>query len=132
MNKKRRLILGVSLVALSLGYLAFNGLESNRYEVSDALAAKQELAGKIIIVNGTLVAGSDTWDAFNRTLTFSMTDGKAEIDVVYTGDKPDIPPGYTNIQVIATGKWNDTVFEAFRMLTKCPSKYEGAPVYSGT
>ncbi len=56
------------------------------------------LAGKVIIVNGSMVAGSDRWDALNRTLTFKLTDGKATIDVVYTGDKPNLLPEATNIQ----------------------------------
>lgn len=130
MNKKKRLLLGVSIVAVLLGYLSFNGLESNQYEVSDAIAARENLTGKVIVVNGTLVTGTDRWDALNRTLTFKMTDGIASLDVVYTGDKPDIPPEATNIQAVVTGQFNENVFEAFRMLTKCPSKYEGeSPVY---
>ncbi|MCZ7380217.1 MAG: cytochrome c maturation protein CcmE, partial [Candidatus Methanoperedens sp.] len=58
------------------------------------------------------------------TLTFKMTDGIATLDVVYTGDKPDLPPEATDIQAVVTGQFNNNVFEAFRMLTKCPSKYE--------
>lgn len=124
MNKKQRLLLGVSIVVVLLGYLSFNGLESNQYEVGEAVAARENLTGKIIVVNGTLVSGTDQWDSLNRTLTFKMTDGAATLDVVFTGDKPDIPPEAENIQVVATGQFNNNVFSAFRMLTKCPSKYE--------
>ena len=131
MNKKQRLIFGVSIVIVLLGYLSFNGLESNQYEVSEAVAVRENLTGKVIIVNGSLVPGTDQWDSLNRTLTFQMTDGIATLDVVYVGDKPDIPPEATNIQAVVTGQFNSTVFEAFRMLTKCPSKYEGeSPVYA--
>ena len=126
MNKKHRLIFGVSIVVVLLGYLAFIGVESNNYEVSQAVAAKDTLAGKMIVVNGTLVPGTDNWDALNRTLTFKMTDGIATIDVIYTGVKPEIPPEYTNINVIATGNFDNNVFKAYKMLTKCPSKYEAS------
>lgn len=130
MNKKQRLIFGVSIVIVLLGYLSFNGLESNQYEVSEAVAARENLTGKVIIVNGSLVPGTDNWDPLNRTLTFKMTDGTATLDVVFTGDKPDIPPEAANIQVVATGQFNNNKFDAFRMLTKCPSKYEAEdPVY---
>ncbi len=131
MNKKKKLILGISIVAVLLGYLLFSsGVATNQYEVGQAAAARNTLAGKIIIVNGSMVAGSDHWDALNRTLTFKLTDGKATIDVVYTGDKPDLPPEATDVQAVVTGQFNNNVFEAFRMLTKCPSKYEGGnPVY---
>ncbi len=131
MNKRKRLLLGIAIVAVLLGYLGFNGLESNQYEVSEAIAAKDSLAGKILIVNGTLVKGTDKWDSLNRTFTFKMTDGIATLDVTYTGDKPDIPPEAETVQVVATGQFNGNAFEAFRMLTKCPSKYESEESLTG-
>ena len=127
MNKKQRLILGVCIVIVVLGYLALNGVASNQYEVSEAVMAKEKLTGKMINLNGSMVTGSDKWDALNRTLTFKMTDGKETIDVISTGSKPDIPPGYTNIQVVATGQFGGNVFKAYKMLTKCPSKYQASP-----
>lgn len=125
MNKKTKLLSGVFIVVVLLVYLAFStGLASNQYEVSEAVAAQGNLTGKLIVVNGSMVAGTDKWDSINRTLTFKLTDGKATIDVVYTGDKPNIAPEAVEIQAVVTGKFNSNVFEAFRMLTKCPSKYE--------
>jgi cytochrome c-type biogenesis protein CcmE len=129
MNKKNRLLLGTSIIAVLLGYLALTTGTSNQYEVSDAVAAREKLMGKVILVNGTLVTGTDHWDALNRTLTFKMTDGIATMDVVYKGDKPNLSPQAANIQTVVTGQFNSTVFESFRMLTKCPSKYEANPVH---
>ncbi len=127
MNKKHRFVLGFSVVAVLLIYLALtSGVTANQYNVSEAVAAKQNLTDKIINVNGSLVTGSDKWDSLNRTLTFKMTDGIATIDVIYTGDKPNIPPQYTDIQVVATGQFDNNVFRSYKMLTKCPSEYEGA------
>lgn len=123
MNKKNRLILGISIIVVLMGTLALM-TASNQYEVSEAVAAQGNLTGKVIIVNGSMVPGTDNWDALNRTLTFKMTDGIATLDVVYKGDKPDLPPEATDIQAVVTGQFNNTVFVAFRMLTKCPSKYE--------
>jgi len=84
------------------------------------------LGDKTIIVNGSLVLGTDHWDPITKTLTFKLTDSIATIDVVYIGDKPNMPPEATSIQATVTGHFNNDTFEAFRMLTKCPSKYEGA------
>jgi cytochrome c-type biogenesis protein CcmE len=127
MNKKQRLVLGISIVVVLLGFLVFNGGESKRYEVSEAVAAKANLVDKIIDVNGTLIPNSNQWDTLNRTLTFKMTDGLATIDVMYQGENIDVPPGYQNIQVIATGQFNNSLFVAIRKpLTKCPSKYESS------
>jgi cytochrome c-type biogenesis protein CcmE len=39
-----------------------------------------------------------------------------------------MPAEAVSIQTIVTGQFNDNVFQAFRMLTKCPSTYEGNSV----
>jgi len=125
MNKKNRLLLSVSIIVVLLGYLFLTQETSKQYEVSDAVAAKETFAGKPITVNGTLVPGTDRWDPSTKTLTFKMTDGIATMDVVYTGDKPNMAAEAVSIQAIVTGQFDNNVFKAFRMLTKCPSKYEG-------
>jgi cytochrome c-type biogenesis protein CcmE len=126
MNKKTRLLFGVSIIVILLGYMGYMQLttETSFFDVSGAMAAKEKLGDKPITVNGTLVLGTDTWDSATKTLVFKMTDGIATMDVVYTGDKPNMPAGAVTI-VIVTGQFNNNVFEAFRMFTKCPSTYEG-------
>jgi len=130
MNKKNRLLFGVSIIVVLLGYMGYMQLtaDSSFFEVSTALAAKEQLGDKPITVNGTLVRGTDKWDPGTKILTFKMTDGVAIMDVVYIGDKPNMPPEAESIQTIVTGQFNNNVFQAFRMLTKCPSTYEGNSV----
>ena len=130
MKKKQRFILGVSIVIVLLAYLVFIGVPSSNYEVSQAIADKANLTDKVILINGSMVQGTDKWDSFNRTLTFKLTDGISTIDVVFSGDKPNLPPqedNESNVQAVVTGKFDDNdVFKAYQMLTKCPSKYEGS------
>ncbi len=129
MNKKQRFILGVSIVIVLLTYLVFIGVPSSNYEVSQAIADKANLKDKVILINGTMVQGTDNWDSYNRTLTFKLTDGISTIDVIFTGDKPNLPPqaDENTVQAVVTGKFDDNdVFKAYQMLTKCPSKYEGS------
>jgi cytochrome c-type biogenesis protein CcmE len=129
MKKKQRFILGVTAVIVLLAYLVIIGVPSSDYEVSQAIADKANLTDKVIIINGTMVRGTDDWDSFNRTLTFKLTDGIATIDVIFTGEKPNLPPQGEddNVQAVVTGKFDENdVFRAYQMLTKCPSKYEGA------
>ena len=129
MKKKQRFIFGVSVVIVLLAYLVFIGVPSSSYEVSQAIADKANLTDKVILINGTMVQGTDKWDSFNRTLTFKLTDGISTIDVVFTGDKPNLPPEAeeNTVQAVVTGKFDDNdVFKAYQMLTKCPSKYEGS------
>jgi cytochrome c-type biogenesis protein CcmE len=130
MNKKTRLLFGVSIIVVLLGYMGYMQLtaDSSLFEVSGALAAKEKIGDKPITVNGTLVQGTDKWDPATKTLTFKMTDGVATMDVVYVGDKPNMPAEAVSIQTIVTGQFNNNIFEAFRMLTKCPSTYEGNSV----
>lgn len=129
MKKKQRLILGVSIIIVLLIILFKMGVPSNTYEVSQAVADKANQIDEVILINGTMITGSDNWDSFNRTLTFKLTDGIATIDVIFTGDKPNLPePGEdeNNVQAVVTGQFdNNGVFRAYQMLTKCPSKYEG-------
>ena len=130
MNKKQRFILGVSVIIVLLAYLVIIGVPSSNYEVSQAIADKANLTDKVILINGTMVQGTDKWDSFNRTLTFKLTDRITTIDVIFTGDKPNLPPSEdneSNVQAVVTGKFDDNdVFRAYQMLTKCPSKYEGS------
>jgi len=129
MKKKQRLILGVSIIIVLLIILFKMGVPSNTYEVSQAVSNKANLTDEVILINGTMVTGSDNWDSFNRTLTFKLTDGIATIDVIFTGDKPNLPEqgeDENNVQAVVTGQFdNNDVFRAYQMLTKCPSKYEG-------
>jgi cytochrome c-type biogenesis protein CcmE len=130
MNKKQRFILGVSVVIVLLAYLVIIEVPSPNYEVSQAVANKANLTDKVIQINGTIVRGTDNWDSFNRTLTFKLSDGISTIDVIYAGEKPNLPPqedNESNVQAVVTGKFDDNdVFMAYQMLTKCPSKYGGS------
>ncbi len=135
MKKKQRLILGVVVIVVLLGYLVlFSGIASSEYNVSDAVAARDDptdnLTGKIVRINGSMVPDSINWDAYNRTLTFKLTDSKSTIDVIFQGNKPNLPEdsNETDIQAVVTGKFDKEVFQSFEMITKCPSKYEESPV----
>ena len=101
--------------------LFFNGTDSNQYEVSEAISTKEKIAGRTISVNGSLVQGSDHWEAFNHTLTFKMTDGASTIDVVYRGEKPDIQ--CTNIRIMATGQFEGDTFKARNLWISAYSRY---------
>jgi cytochrome c-type biogenesis protein CcmE len=136
MKKKQRLIIGVGVIIVLLGYLVlFSGVASSDYNVSAAVAARdnptENLTGKVVRINGSMVPDTINWDAYNRTLAFKLTDGLSTIDVIYQGSKPNLPPqnsNDTNIQAVVTGKFNNEVFESYEMITKCPSKYEESTV----
>jgi len=68
-----------------LAYLAFSqGVTENQFQVSEAVAAKDQMKEKIMIINGSMLPGSD-WDPVARTLKFKLTDGKSTIDIIFKG-----------------------------------------------
>lgn len=134
MKKKEKTILGIVVIVVLLGFLVLNAVSSSDYSVSAAVAARDNptdnLTGKVVRINGSMVPDTIKWDAYNRTLAFKLTDGDSTIDVIYQGNKPNLPEdsNETNIQAVVTGKFNNEVFESFEMITKCPSKYEEGAV----
>jgi cytochrome c-type biogenesis protein CcmE len=69
---------------------------------------------------------STHYDTGNNTFTFYMRDEDKRIaQVVLDGAKPNNFDIATS--VVAKGRYENGVFHASEVLTKCPSKYEGNP-----
>jgi cytochrome c-type biogenesis protein CcmE len=71
---------------------------------------------------GQIVKGKTVYQKTDSTLIFSMKDEKnKEMKFVYKGQ---MPANFDQAdRVVAIGKYNDGVFNAERLLVKCPSKY---------
>lgn len=123
MNKK--LIIGGSIILIVVGYLFWSGMKSSSVyflEVDEFFAQQEKFVGKGTRVNGDIVAGSINWDAKNLLLTFQITSGDSVMDVRYNGVAPDT---FTEeLSVVVEGKYENDVFNATQIMTKCPSKYE--------
>jgi len=123
MNKK--LIIGGSIILIVVGYLFWSGMKSSSVyflEVDEFFEQQEQLVGKGARVNGNIVAGSINWDANNLLLTFQITDGDKILNVRYKGVAPDT---FTeDLSVVVEGKYENEVFNATQIMTKCPSKYE--------
>jgi len=115
------ILLVVFIPVAFFSYLAIDKTELQTYDVSEAIGAKEKVAGKTIHINGTLVTGTDEWDVPSQTLTFKMTDGLSRIVVVYKGEGPEIK--CTDVQVFATGQFEDNIFKAQNMIITSPSKF---------
>lgn len=128
MNKKLRLIIAMAVIIGAIGLLITSGLKNNTgsyLTIEEALAAQSDNKGEYIQMEGTMVKGSDKWDADKVMLRFALTDGKNnEVNIAYNGVKPDnFDSGYP---IIVEGTFsNDSEFVAEKVLVKCPSKYEG-------
>ena len=69
-----------------------------------------------------LIIDSVNWDAENLILTFQLTDGKDTLNVRHKGVAPDTFA--EAVSVVVEGKYEDGIFNATQIMTKCPSKYE--------
>ncbi len=76
-------------------------------------------------VNGKVKEGSIVREPSGMDVTFTMTDGTAEMPVAYHGTIPDTFVDGADV-VVQGAIGSSGVFVADNMLAKCPSKYEAA------
>ena len=120
------LILVALVLAGAFGFLGFNAFKSaSIYYLTptDLLAKGEEGYNDKVRLSGTVMSGTVDSHADNG-FQFTVTDDEgAMIPVVYTGAVPDTFQEGAN--VVVEGRLTPHgVFEADRLLTKCPSKYE--------
>jgi len=126
MERKKKNMLGIGIVALLILYLAaqsFSNALSFYYEVGEFVQKADSLNGKIVNVNGTIVKGSTIWEPEKAMLTFKLGDKNAAITVV---SNEGMPGNYKEgIPAVVTGYFANNTFVANQVVTKCPSKYGG-------
>jgi len=127
MTRKRRRLIALSLGLLALGtatalvLAAFNDNLVFFYSPSD-LAAKAVMPERRIRIGGLVVEHSLVKESEGRGVAFRVTDGNADLRVVYDGMLPDL---FREGQgVVAEGKLRqDGVFVASNVLAKHDEKY---------
>ena len=115
---------GILAVAVSLlVYTSLGGAVSYYLTVSELLDKGSELYGERIRVAGKVVNNSIEWDADTLELRFVITEGNADLLVVYGGARPSGLKEDSN--VLVEGEYrSDNTFQASTIILKCPSKYE--------
>ncbi len=111
-----------AIIALAFVALAYSAFDSSKIEYTDFTYAKK--TGNTVQVTGSWDKSENyDYNAETNTFTFTMIDEQANSSkVVYHGAKPnnfDIAP-----MVVIKGQFEDGIFMASDILTKCPSKYE--------
>jgi cytochrome c-type biogenesis protein CcmE len=121
---KKRYLAGGAIVFI---FLIIGGLSFLNSSVEYATLTKAEESGKRVQVTGKWVQEMDSrFDVESNTFTFYMRDDDNRVArVVFAGAKPNNFDIATS--VVAKGRFEDGVFMASDVLTKCPSKYEGDP-----
>jgi len=123
--KRRRLLIGGLLVCLAVAYLSYSGLQGSTiyyFTVSEIKQQGDSIHDQNVRVAGEVSPGSVDRESKGLVLSFTVTDGPQSLLVVYEGVVPDafIAGG----DVVVEGKLGaDDIFQARRLLVKCPSKY---------
>ncbi len=112
-------------IALGVAVLAGAGflMLSNASPYVTAAQAKT-MRGDNLHMQGDLVKGTVKVDMANQVTRFTMRDEVGEsVEVVHRGLPPSNMGDAT--QIVVVGGMKGEAFESSKLITKCPSKYEG-------
>ncbi len=123
---KNKYMFGGGIIVVFLGIMIYLFTQTNvQYENN---FAKVMGAGKTVKATGSWIKERNyNIDKENKIFSFYMKDDAGNVmKVMYHGAMPNNFESSTSI--VATGKYQDGVFHANDILTKCPSKYQEQPV----
>ena len=123
MNKKMRMALISVILVVTIGFVAFQTLNTfgDVYISVDAVTANPEsYMGRTLQVKGNLQPGSLSVSSENVTLV--IAGNSTTILVLLIGELPDMIDGQ---EIVAIGSLEaNGILRATQLLVKCPSKYE--------
>ncbi len=118
--------MGGIIVAVAITYLAYSGIQNAGLYYLTVSEIRNEgiiAYGQSARVSGDVLDGSIQWDSQEGTLRFVISDGENELPIIYRGVAPDTFRG--GAEVVVEGKYApENIFEADKIMAKCPSKYE--------
>ncbi|MBS4024356.1 MAG: cytochrome c maturation protein CcmE [Clostridia bacterium] len=117
------IIIATIAVMMVTGFLNMSG---RTVTIEQVLATGVEYEGKFLRTEGQLMEGY-VFNVKDITLEFQITDGERILNVFYKGFQPDNFD--VGIDVILTGNYQEDVFIADSVQTRCPSTYEAEVNY---
>lgn len=119
---KRTHIIGIVLIALAIGMILSTFADSSTYaSFNEALAEPQKEFHVVGELNKNKELEYNPEENVNRFAFYLVDREGTEKKVVFNGTKPQ--DFERSEQVVITGKMNDEIFIADKILMKCPSKY---------
>ncbi len=123
---KPKVAVGVAVIIAALGYIIYDGLRVGAayYLTVSEFKARTDLSpARGIRLHGIVDPASITYSAESRVLSFRMIEGNDTLRVRYRGIRPDQLAEAQ--EAVLEGRLGDEgVFEASKIMLKCPSKYE--------
>lgn len=128
MSKNKKIITGLALAAAAFIIMMFSTMPSagsKEITIKDLAENASKYEGDYIMTQGLLNKESVEWDADKLELRFEIyEEGQGTLKIFHKGIKPD--NFSEDVIVLVEGFINKKgVFEAEKVQTKCPSKYEG-------
>ena len=121
-----KLLIAAAVVLAAVGFLVFNAMGSSMayfQTVGELRASGKGINGERVRVGGKVVPGSIERGQLGDELRFTITDGTQTLPVAYGEVVPDI--FNDDVEVVAEGSIGpDGTFQATKLLTKCPSRFE--------
>jgi cytochrome c-type biogenesis protein CcmE len=94
MNRRRRFLVGIAIIAAALGYLVYSGMQEALvyFKTPSEIrrGAEEAARARFLRVGGMVVAGSLQKDLSTLTYRFELTDGAETIPVFFRGVPPDL------------------------------------------
>lgn len=115
-------IIGLIIIAISIGFIAINSNEYSTY--ADFKTATESPSKEFHIVGRLDKSKPQVYNPLKdpNYFEFEMVDEKGVLSkVIYKGTKPD---GFDQTEkIVVAGKFENNNFVASQILMKCPSKY---------
>src|SRR3954463_10893107 len=127
-----RIALAIVIIVLSLGYLAYTGVEESKsYYVTISELHKDAAQGDKVYSKRLRVAGNVVPGSIKRQgsrVEFALKENDQLLTVVYHGSEAPPDTFKDNAQALAEGSLGrDGVFQAKHLQAKCASKYAPQP-----
>jgi cytochrome c-type biogenesis protein CcmE len=123
MSPARRLVLGIAILVVAIGIIAYNGIRSATvyYLTPTEFAGRADLQSARVRLAGTVTAGS-LQRADGVVTGFTIGDGTTSIRVRYSGPLPDLFA--EGREVLVEGRLDSGALAATQVITTHPTGYK--------
>ncbi len=116
-----RIVIGL-LVIVFVFALSYSTVSNYLIEYKTVSEVFPENTSGMLWINGTILKG--TFKSLNSgEYTFVLTDGVSAMNVSFAGDLPSSLGSEADIVIYGT--FSNTTFRAVKMISRCPTKYQG-------
>jgi cytochrome c-type biogenesis protein CcmE len=129
-----RFVIAAAVIVVVLVYLILSSTQGSALyalTIQELKGRGSAIYGRGVRVGGMVDGNSIVYDTSQVLLQFELVDGQDTLPVTYRGARPDMLRD--GAEALVEGKYGPSgIFEAGKLLLKCPSKYEAAATQTAT